>query len=81
MFHAVRKKDLSMAAMFLVRLENLSNLFNGALRCFLLTFVPFGIAVSEEMTVLCLSNRKLTWFIAATFIDRSGRNEQYLETT
>jgi hypothetical protein len=48
-----QKKELSVAAMFVNRLGQMSNLYKRTFhRCFLPSFGSFGHAVSEEITLV-----------------------------
>ena len=76
-----QKQEWPVAAMFVNGTElNEQSLQRTFHRCFLPGFDSFGLAVSEKIFQKS-TNQKQEWPVAAMFINRSGRNEQYLQRT
>ena len=77
-----QKQELPVVAMFVNGSEqNEQSLQRTFHRCFLPNFRSFGKAVSEEKIFQKSTNQKQEWPVATMFVNRSGQNEQSLQTT
>ena len=77
-----QKQELSVVAMFVNGSgRNEQSLQRTSHRCILPSFGSFGKVVSEEKILQKSTNQKEELSVAAMFVNRSGRNEHYLQRT
>ena len=79
---ANQKQESPVVAMFVNgSVRNEQSLQRTFYRCFLPSFISFGLAVSEEKLFQKSTNKKQELPMTAMFVNRSKRNEQFPQRT